>query len=939
MDQDRWRRVEELSHLALERVPEARTAFLEEACPDSDLRREVESLLAQSGEGLLDHPAADLVKGGRVGPYEIQGVLGQGGMGTVYKARDTRVGRTVAIKISAAQFSGRFEREARAVAALNHPHICTLYDVGPNYLVMEHVDGKPLNGPLPVDEALRLAGQLLDALDAAHRQGIVRRDLKPANILVTKAGVKVLDFGLAKMESASSAKMETVTQKGSILGTLHYMSPEQVQGKETDARSDLFSFGLVLYEMLTGRRAFEGENSASVMAGILERDPAKLEEIAPAGLQRVLRRCLVKDAADRWQTAADLRVALEWSTEQRGQANTGQSARARPTWSAIGAVGAIALAAIAFLLLPGEPVVSYRFDIIPPEGTTAPVGYALPMAVSPDGRKLAFVAFSEGKRWLWVRPLASDSAQRLENTESAAHPFWSPDSQQIGFGGVIGGKAALRRIPASGGSPQTVASAQGGLDGGTWNREGTILFAAGNSPIFRVPASGGEPRQVSQLDTARGETSHSMPEFLPDGRHFLFWANNREPEKQAIWVGSLDTPERQMVMLNMTMPRFAEPDILLFSRAGRLFGQHLDLKRFRLTGSPVALAENVHYVRPAFSASNGVLVYRQTAGAVPTVSSQLAWYTREGKRLESVGDKRPYNQKYFQFRLSPDERYAAVELLTGKEFTAPANVSRNTIFKQRNIYLLNFSTKVMSRLTFGEGFDNDSVWSPDSRRILYVERTGPPPLPSRLMELTLGEHAPQLVREEKGFWMNLHDWSPDGRSLLFGHNGGAFFALPLEGEQKPATLLDLGDKVHLEEAHISPDGRWVAYNSNESGQYQVYVASFPGMGGKKQVSTGGGCIPFWRKDGRELFYRTLPGWTLPGKMMSVAVKTGSSFDASAPKPLFQAPAQGPGDDPCILDYYAVTGDGQKFLMIERDAQTSVTEPTHVILHWDAEMNR
>jgi hypothetical protein len=390
-----------------------------------------------------------------------------------------------------------------------------------------------------------------------------------------------------------------------------------------------------------------------------------------------------------------------------------------------------------------------------------------------------------------------------------------------------------------------------------------------------------------------------------------------------------------MVMLNMTMPRFAEPDILLFSRDGRLFAQHLDLKRFRLTGNPVALAENVHHVRPAFSASNGVLVYRQTADLGPSHSSQLAWYSRDGKRLESVGDRRPDTQAYFQFRLSPDERYAAVEVLTGRWFNAPANVTGKTTFQQRNIYLLDFSTKVMSRLTFGEAYDNDAVWSPDSRRILYEDHAGPPPVPSRLMELTIGEHAPKLVREEKGPWMTLHDWSPDGRSLLFGRNGGALFALPLAGEEKPANLLDLGAKLLLDEAHFSPDGRWIAYNSNESGQMEVYVASFPAMAGRKQVSTEGGCIPFWRKDGRELFYLTLHG-----KVMSVAVQAGPGFDASAPKPLFQGPAnQGLGDVPWNLDRYAVTGDGQKFLMFEWDAQTTVVEPMHVILHWDAELRR
>ncbi|MDR3699163.1 MAG: protein kinase [Candidatus Sulfopaludibacter sp.] len=905
MTADRWRRVEELYHSALEQPKESRAAFLEGECSDSDLRHEVESLLAQSGDGLLDHHAAELIAGARLGPYEILDVLGQGGMGTVYRARDTRMDRTVAIKVSATQFSGRFEREVRAVAALNHPHICTLYDVGPNYLVMEYVEGKALHGPLPVDRAIRLASQLLDALDAAHRKGIVHRDLKPANILVTKSGVKVLDFGLAKMESAVAADAGTVTRKGDIIGTLHYMSPEQAEGRETDTRSDLYSFGLVFYEMLTGQRA-----SASI-----------LEEAGPPGLQRVLRRCLAKDPADRWQSAADLKVALEWSGEA-APATPSSRRKTSDIWTAASAVVVVLALAILFVWNRGTPARPSRFTIAPPQESATPLNTQylwLSLAVASDGLNLAFTADFEGKRWLWVRPLASDTAQRLPNTQGAAMPFWSPDSRQIAYfatGSPIGaGPWMLKKITATGGPPQTICEING-ADGGTWNRDGTILFAAAYTPIYRVPASGGEPRPITQLDTAHGESSHSEPEFLPDGRHFLYWANNQEIPRRALWVAALDSPERRMVMLNPTMPRFAEPDYLLFSRDGTLFAQHLDLKQWRRVGNPVALAEGVNNVRAAFStSSNGVLVYRPTQKSTGPPASQLAWYSREGKRLDSIGGRLPVTW----IRLSPDERYAAMDVGTNNQGSAGTN-----------LYLLDLRNNVTSRLTFGEHGDDNPVWSPDSHRIVYVDHTIRSfHLPSRLMEVTIGEHAPKTIFEQKDGWIVPDDWSPDGRSILLRDNYRTILTLPLDGGRKPKPLLDLDARYSLGEVHFSPGGRWIAYHSNESGLWQVYVASFPSMTGRRQISTEGGCIPFWRKDGRELFYMSTQG-----KIMSVAVKAGTEFDASAPKLLFEGP-RAPG---CGFDIYAVTGNGERFLMIEPPPPTQ-PEPMHVILHWDAEIQR
>jgi Tol biopolymer transport system component/predicted Ser/Thr protein kinase len=886
MEPERWRRVEQLYHSALEQGEDTRAEYLRAACSDSSVRREVESLLAQSGVGILDQP-------GHLGPYEILGIIGAGGMGTVYKARDPRVDRIVAIKVSHSQFSGRFEREARAVAALNHPHICTLYDVGPNYLVMEYVEGKPLHGPLPPADAMRLAAQLLDALDAAHRKGIVHRDLKPANILVTKAGIKVLDFGLAKMESLAAPGDESLTREGTVLGTPLYMSPEQAQGLQTDPRSDIFSFGLVLYEMLTGKRA-----------GV-----APDQRVEPAALDFVLKSCLAQDPAERWQSAKDLKAALALSMVQTPAPPVG---RARVAfWIAAALLLAAALFLVTAPLRAPRDAAPARFSFMPPGLATA---RPLPFEVSPDGRKLALIANYDGVRWLCIRPVDSEAVVRVANTEGALMPFWSPDSEQIGYFEPVKAAAGtaqweLRRIAAAGGLPVTICRTRS-ADGATWNRDGTILFAPGNSPIYRVAASGGDPREITQLDKARGETSHSMPEFRPDGRHYLYWANNLTREKQAIRVGLLDSTDRWMVTFNNTMPRFAPPNRVLFSRDGTLYSQVLDMKQFRLLGKPDPVAENVHDVRPAFSASaNGVLAYHQSDAVPGSPSAQLVWYDRHGKRLRSVGEKHWFEQ----VRLSPDERYAALPVW-------------NSTFTSIGIYLVDLKTEVTSRITFGERLDQDPVWSPDSRAIVYVDEPHNPfvHLPSRLMRLTLGESAPKLILEEKDNWMSPHDWSPDGRLLLLGRsNRMSLSTVPPAGGQF-TDLLTLDAQSAIDEAHFSPDGRWIAYNSNESGDWQVYVASFPTMTGKRQVSSGSGCVPFWRKDGRELFYMTTQG-----ELMSVDVKAGAALDASAPKPLFQMPAR----LYCSEDAYAVREDGQRFLLIEPEPQTQSLQPVHVILNW------
>jgi Tol biopolymer transport system component len=536
--------------------------------------------------------------------------------------------------------------------------------------------------------------------------------------------------------------------------------------------------------------------------------------------------------------------------------------------------------------------------------------------VSPDGRSLAFTLAKDRKLSIWIRPIASETPVRLENTDRGAMPFWSPDSKQIGYFASTDPTQGvqtwqIKRIPAGGGLPEVVCASKGNADGASWNRDGVILFASGNSPLYRVPATGGEPKPVTALDTARGETSHSMPEFLSDGRHFIFWSNNRDPEKRAIWVGALDSTERTMVMLNETMPGFAAPDHLLFSRDGTLYAQQLDLKQFRLLGKPTAVGENVHELRKAFSASsNGVLVYRET-GPSGRPGAELTWYSRQGARLRNVGERMPYRE----VRLSPDERYAALDAWA-------TNGTR--------LYLLDMQTQVTSLIPPGKRLDDDPVWSPDSHRLVFANHGMiSTPGPATLMEWRLGDLASRPILEETDTWITPEDWSPDGRFLVVRRNNRSLGTVPVEGGGQARNLFEVDPKSLLDEAHLSPDGRYLAYHTTETGDFQVYVVSFPSITGKKQVSTGGGCMPFWRKDGKELFYISSKG-----EMMSVQVKPGAVFDASAPNPLFQAPPV-----ICGFDRYAVAADGQSFLMIEPSPQNRMAQPVHAILHWDAGLRR
>jgi len=596
-----------------------------------------------------------LSRGAKLGPYEILAPIGAGGMGEVYKALDTRLDRTVALKVAKADFTERFEREARAVAALNHPNICTLHDVGPNYIVMELLDGAPVKGPLPLPKALEFAAQILDALDAAHRKGIVHRDLKPANILITKQGAKLLDFGLAKrtdpLKETDATLTDPLTERGQILGTLQYMSPEQLQGKEADARSDIFAFGCVFHEMLTGKRAFEGASTASLIASILEREPAPLAE--EPSVKRIVARCLAKDPDDRFQTARDLKAALLWT--QNLQAAAVPVRRFRwPVTAALAAIAALAGWGVSTLHQPSASERVLRLEIDPPAGTHFSFGTAEGTpTISPDGNTLAFIAAGSGKSGLWIRSLTTGEARLIPDAESASFPFWSPDSKSLGF--FSGG--AIKRVELSGGAPQTICQIAGSRDG-SWSDDGQILFDVNRSTLFRVPATGGNPTPVTTLDSSQTERSHGSPQWLPNGR-FLFRIVTDKPEIRGVFVGSVANPSERLRLLdsdtNAVHVRANHQDFLLLKRGQSLVAQEWAASSLKLIGQPYPIAETIgsplaSYYLLASASANGMLVYGAHTGI-----SRPTWFDRNGKPLGEMGEPAPY----WMFRLSPDGRRLA----------------------------------------------------------------------------------------------------------------------------------------------------------------------------------------------------------------------------------------------------------------------------------------
>jgi serine/threonine protein kinase/Tol biopolymer transport system component len=880
-----------------------------------------------------------LAAGSILGPYEIVALLGAGGMGEVYRARDTRLDRTVALKIlpsslaSDPAFRERFTREGRAISQLDHPHICTLYDVGEqdgtSFLVMQYLAGETLEnrlkkGPVPLDQSLEFAMQIADALDKAHRAGIVHRDLKPGNIMLTTSGAMLLDFGLAKTAGLGAAAGLSMlpttppglTAKGTILGTFQYMAPEQLEGHEVDARTDIFAFGSVLYEMLTGRKTFEGQSQASLIAAILEREPRPIsawQPLSPPALDAVVQGCLAKAPDDRWQTAHDVKKQLQWLATSGSPASVATTpSRRRVPWAWVPAGAGISLlvGAVGTALYPRraeEPPPS-RFLITTPELYTP-----ASLSVSPDGRRIVFSArtASGGTYALFLRSLDNVEAQPLAGTENAGLPFWSPDSRSIGFAS----QGKLKRMDVSGGPPQDICDVQG-FGGATWNADGIIVFSSGPGALRRVSASGGQPVDATTLDPAQQEQAHVVPFFLPDGRHFLFWAVGRE---NTIDSASLDEKEHHVILKGATNSAYTAPGYLLFHRSGTLMAQRFDPDRLRLSGEPVRVADGL-LVNPLlfadFAVSNtGVLLYRTAGGRA---LSQLVWYDRAGKSLGPVGAPGEYRG----IALSPDGTRIAVH-----QHREPGG---------GDIWLLD-QRGTITRFTFNAFHNMEPVWTRDGQTIMFsAGRAGEVLNLYRKSASGLGNDE-LLLRDE--YTKYASDWAPDGRSILYGYfvRGQIDISvLPLTGERKPKPLLN-SDFVEAN-AKLSPDGRWIAYASNEAvgGQFEVYVQPYPERTGKWQISDQGGAYPRWSRDGKELFYLTADG-----TLTVVAVDTkGPAFSAGTPRALFPTRALLEDHTEGSSHYtYDVSQDGKRFIVNERVAPSNQTIPLTLVLNWPAVLKK
>ncbi len=899
-----------------------------------------------------------LTAGTKLGPYEIVSALGAGGMGEVYRARDTRLQRDVAIKILSSQLShdaelkGRFEREARVVAQLQHPHICTLHDVGSengtDFLVMELLEGETLSerlrqGPLPLAQLLLYAGQVADALHRAHRAGVIHRDLKPGNVMLTKAGAKLLDFGLAKpaalaagavasstsksvftaalTQSSPASPLSPLSSAGTLIGTVQYMAPEQIAGQEADARSDVFAFGVMLYEMATGKRAFEGKTQASIVGSILAVEPPPITTFQPQlppALSKLVQSCLVKDPEERLQSVYDLKLQLETIGEvgaaPSAPAERVAGKRSRTGWIAA-AVATLALAAVStfYVMQATRPKPVVRSYILAPEKTTfVTLGAAAGLPVlSPDGTHIAFTARDEkGRSALYVRPLHSLTAQALAGTEGGPTlPFWSPDSRAVGF--FNSGK--LRKVEAAGGPPQALCDVNGAR-GGTWSRDGVIVLAASTGdPLVRIPAAGGTPVPASKFDA--GENTHRWPQFLPDGKHFLFWVRSAKPENTGIHVGALDSLEHRLVLRNDTAGYYEPSGHLLFVRDQTLMAQPFSVSKLATTGDAFPVAEHVavngNVYRPVFSAAdNGTLAYQSGDTGNGT---RLTWVDRDGKPAGAVGEV----ERFLHPAISPDGKQVAVSI-------ADATGSRDIwIFDQAGH---------KTRLTFDPATEANPRWSSDGKKVFYSsDRKGQNHIYAKAAD---GSGAEETVLETGGITEVPYGISADGRYLAYHQQdparktgGSDIWVLPLFGDRKPFPIVATQFAEFL--PTISPDGKWMAYVSNETSLYQVYLTPFPGGGPKWQVSTAGGAIPRWRWDGKELYFVGSDN-----RLLAVDVTLGAtSPKLGTPKALFQANfASGPAGP------YDATADGKKFLVHSVNAQESDV-PLTLVTNWTAELKK
>jgi serine/threonine protein kinase len=867
-------------------------------------------------------------------------------MGEVYKARDTRLERSVAIKVLSAHLSSspafreRFDREAKAISAISHPNICALFDVGTasgdstelHYLVMEYLQGESLadrltRGPLPLEQVFRYGVEIASALDKAHRAGIVHRDLKPGNIMITKAGAKLLDFGLAKSTqgsmSSSSAEVlhslatehRPLTQEGTVLGTFQYMSPEQLAGEEADARSDIFALGAVLYEMLTGVRAFQGKNKTSLIGAIVSGEPrpvSTLQPLTPPALEHVIAKCLAKEPDDRLQSAHDIAAELEWIGESGSQAGVAapltvrRKTRERVAWS-IAAILAAALGLAGWFVSnrPQPPSQFYRMSLVLPSYLDY---FSGPMAISPDGKAVAYAApTAGGQRILWIRRFDESAPQPFPATVDASSPFWSPDGQTIGYFT----NRKLNRISIAGGQPEVVAEGSHGV-GGTWNREGAILYSPNFlSPILRVPASGGDAVAVTQLEKS-GHRSHRWPWFLPDGKRFLFLAL-RDPSgtaKEGIYLSSIDSnDEPKFLTAADSNAIYVEPDKLVFGRDGILRVQRVDLDRGVMLGEPTSLTQlqySSRFTAAMFSATPAALIYQEKGTEIFT---ELQWVDRQGKVLGSVGPP----AYYWSPRLSHDGTRIAVD--------------KSASSGRGDIWILETTRVGATRFTFDEANESVPSWMPRDEALVYMitpERTRR----DVLMKTLKAGSAPQAILADPLLDEVPTDVSPDGRHLLVERlaagRGGDVYIYSLQEKKSTPYLASAA----LEEAALfSPDGKWVAYVSDESGRNEIYVQSFPTVAEQWQISTAGGSMPRWSRNGTELFFVSAEG-----NLMSVPVKSGESFEAGTPALLFPVRLRAnPGTE------FDVSADGTRFLL--NTLAPRIDPPLSVMINWQMRHQR
>ena len=886
-----------------------------------------------------------LLPGTKLGPYEIGAALGAGGMGEVYRARDTRLERTVAIKILPEQVSKdpvrkqRFDREAKTISSLNHPHICVLHDIGSqdgiSYLVMECVEGETLakrleKGPFPLEQVLKYGMQIADALDKAHRCGVVHRDLKPGNIMLTSSGAKLLDFGLAKAAAplttavtlTAATQNSPVTEEGTIVGTFHYMSPEQVEGKELDGRSDIFSLGAVLYEMLTGKRAFDGKSQLSVASAILEKEPAPVtvtKPMTPPALDHAIRRCLAKDPEERWQSASDIKSELLWISQSSGEAAIRQRRTRGRAW-----VRAVLFAGGAALLVAATVIATYSFShrgsnapavrsvILPPPNVTlltlGDQGGA--PAISRDGSNIVFVGVAEGKQMLFLRPLDSATAKPLPGTEGAKFPFWSSDGKSIGFFS----DQHLKRVDLAGGPPTNLAYAPDAR-GGTWAGD-VILFAPYiYDVIHRVPASGGKSIPVTALDRSR-YTTHRWPRFLPDDKHFLDLAAQHMGGKEAdsaIYAGSIDGGNPKLILKTNVSVLYSSGNLLFF-RDGSLMAQEFDANRLELRGDAIpigqVLREGGNWGMMASASENGVLIF-QSGGEL---KYPILWFDRSGHGLGTA----PISGQLDDLRLSLNRtQAAAVEYEEGRPIP--------------DVYLCDLKTGSQRRLTFGESVWY-VVWSPDGTRVVYSANKAQTEKTNLYLKRSDGASERELLLSS-GYMDHPTDWSQDGRYVVINRGdlgSQQIWILPTFGDRKAFPLFPNVAYDHSD-GRVSPDGRWIAYMSAETGRSEVYLTSFPTGVGKWQISSGGTIpAPLWRPDGKELYFVSEAG-----NLMAASIReSAGSINAEGAHDLFRSPFL-TGRVHMIFD--VDSKDGERF--IGSAAPDTSTLPLNVITNWTAELKK